>query len=223
MEARFRLHCIVGSVWLRWHQSHIVAARAWCLSWILTSAERLICGAAGRTIRSCTPRSVCIALMIASVDIHFVRRRCHICNLHGLQFFERVLLVGLRLSLDYGSIYFGELGSISALGQLLLAWISMFEKFLTLTLLAEDLELAMLIDLIILLIASILIESVRLRRWVTLGCIQVVRASWSKLICRLMKVGPWTEFMIGLNWLNLILLSLCLLMTRASRTLLGMA
>lgn len=70
----------------------------------------------------------------------------------------------------------------------------MFEEFLPLALLTEDLELTVLKGLIRLMIAGgwrpspILIHRVRLRWRVTLSCGQMGRTSWPKLIRRLMKV-----------------------------------
>ena len=55
-------------------------------------------------------------------------------------------------SLDLGSVYFSELrmgcSIVSIFGQLLLAWVSMLEKFLTLALLTEHLQLSVLVDLV---------------------------------------------------------------------------
>ena len=93
----------------------------------------------------------------------------------------------------------------------------MFEEFLTLTLLAEHLELAVLIDLVCLMGVSILVQCIRLWRWVTLSRCQMVWTSRSKLIGRLMKVGPRAEFKITLlDRLNYILL--CLLFSFLTKT-----
>ena len=81
----------------------------------------------------------------------------------------------LSTALNGRSIDFGELrvGSsfVAILGQLLLAWVSVLEKFLTLTLLAEHLQLAMLIHLICWLVVAasiLLVKRIRLRRRVAL-------------------------------------------------------
>ena len=70
----------------------------------------------------------------------------------------------------------------------------MFQEFLPLALLTEDLELSVLKGLIRLMIpgcwrpSPILIHRVRLRWRVTLSCGQMCRTSWPKLIRGLMKV-----------------------------------
>lgn len=94
--------------------------------------------------------------MIAPRPVLRLACRCgYLGDLNGLQLFQRVVLVGswlLLLSLDLGSIYFGELrvgrSIVAILGQLLLSWVSMLEKFLTLALLTEHLQLSVLVDLV---------------------------------------------------------------------------
>ena len=133
-------------------------------------------------------------------------------------------------SLDLGSVYFSELrmgcSIVSIFGQLLLAWVSMLEKFLTLALLTEHLQLSMLVDLIRLVVSTsvLLIQRVGLWWWVALRCCQVIRDSWSKLVCRLMKVRSRAQFVtIRLDRLNHIFLRLLLLMSASPRTFMSVA
>ena len=173
--------------------------------------------------------------MVAPRRVLRLARRCsHVGDLNGLQLFQRVVLAATWLllrALDLRSIYFSELrmscSIVAILGQLLLAWISMLEKFLTLALLAEHLKLSMLVNLIRLMISTtsvLLIQCVRLGRWVALRCRQVIGAAWSKLVCRLMKVGSRAQLVtICLYLLNHIFLRLLLLMSASTRTLLCVA
>ena len=234
METRLGLHRIVCDVGLGRHESHIVAARAGGLPRVLTSAKRgLIQGATGpRDTRSIASSrcSVTKAFVIAPRCILRLARRCgHVGDLRGLQLFQRVVLVDAWLllsALDLGSIYLSELrmgcSIVAILGQLLLAWVSMLEKFLTLALLTEHLQLSMLVDLIRICTSVLLIQRVRLWWRVALRCCQVIWDSWSILVRRLMEVRSRAQFVtICLDLLNF--LRLLLLVSATPRTLLSVA
>ena len=84
MEACLRLHRVICSIRLGWHQGHFVSTRTRRLSRILTAIERLICRATCRATRGISARSVPKALMIASIHVLFAWRRSHIRHLHRL-------------------------------------------------------------------------------------------------------------------------------------------